>query len=290
MGLVNTVVPLEELEEETVRWCREMLALSPFALRLLKASFNAAEDGMAGAAAARPRRQPPVLRERRGAGGTRRLQGQAPARLREVPEAAVSARARRWGAAPALWLLAAAPTLPAAVAPVLVGTALAATEDVFRLLPFVAALVGCDLHPDRHEPVERLLGRPPRRRHRGPPRPGAGDGRRADAAQARAGRHLRRIRRSRSPAGSTWPPSPVGSCSWSEPRRSSPGVLYTGGPRPYGYEGLGELFVFVFFGVVAVVGLLLTCRRRSSAGRRSRSRRPWACSPRPSSWSTTCAT
>src|SRR5205814_6874098 len=32
------------------------------------------------------------------------------------------------------------------------------------------------------------------------------------------------------------------------------GVLYTGGPRPYGYEGLGELFVFLFFGVVAVVG------------------------------------
>ena len=48
MGLVNTVVPLEELEEETVRWCREMLALSPFSLRLLKASFNAAEDGLAG--------------------------------------------------------------------------------------------------------------------------------------------------------------------------------------------------------------------------------------------------
>jgi naphthoate synthase len=48
MGLVNTVVPLERLEEETVAWCREMLELSPFALRLLKASFNAAEDGMAG--------------------------------------------------------------------------------------------------------------------------------------------------------------------------------------------------------------------------------------------------
>ena len=48
MGLVNTVVPLEQLEEETVKWCREMLALSPFALRLLKASFNAAEDGLAG--------------------------------------------------------------------------------------------------------------------------------------------------------------------------------------------------------------------------------------------------
>jgi naphthoate synthase len=48
MGLVNTVVPLEDLEEETVRWCREMLELSPFALRLLKASFNAAEDGLTG--------------------------------------------------------------------------------------------------------------------------------------------------------------------------------------------------------------------------------------------------
>jgi naphthoate synthase len=48
MGLVNTVVPLERLEEETVAWCREMLALSPFALRLLKASFNADEDGLAG--------------------------------------------------------------------------------------------------------------------------------------------------------------------------------------------------------------------------------------------------
>jgi naphthoate synthase len=48
MGLVNTVVPLAELEQETVRWCREMLALSPFSLRMLKASFNATEDGFAG--------------------------------------------------------------------------------------------------------------------------------------------------------------------------------------------------------------------------------------------------
>ena len=48
MGLVNTVVPLAELEHETVKWCREMLALSPLALRLLKSSFNAALDGQAG--------------------------------------------------------------------------------------------------------------------------------------------------------------------------------------------------------------------------------------------------
>ena len=48
MGLVNAVVPLDRLEEETVQWCREMLQMSPFALRLLKASFNADEDGLAG--------------------------------------------------------------------------------------------------------------------------------------------------------------------------------------------------------------------------------------------------
>src|SRR4029079_15658136 len=44
MGLVNTVVPLERLEEETVQWCREMLSMSPTALRFLKASFNADTD------------------------------------------------------------------------------------------------------------------------------------------------------------------------------------------------------------------------------------------------------
>jgi naphthoate synthase len=48
MGLINTVVPLADLETETVAWCREMLQMSPFALRLMKASFNAAEDGLAG--------------------------------------------------------------------------------------------------------------------------------------------------------------------------------------------------------------------------------------------------
>jgi naphthoate synthase len=48
MGLVNTVVPLERLEEETMQWCREMLALSPMALRCLKAALNADCDGQIG--------------------------------------------------------------------------------------------------------------------------------------------------------------------------------------------------------------------------------------------------
>ena len=47
-GLVNSVVAVDELEDETVAWCRRMLEMSPFALRLLKASFHAEEDGMAG--------------------------------------------------------------------------------------------------------------------------------------------------------------------------------------------------------------------------------------------------
>jgi naphthoate synthase len=48
MGLVNTVVPLEKLEEETIQWCREILEKSPLALRFLKAAFNADTDGLAG--------------------------------------------------------------------------------------------------------------------------------------------------------------------------------------------------------------------------------------------------
>ena len=48
MGLVNTVVPLVQLEEETVNWCREMLQHSPIALRCLKAAMNADCDGQAG--------------------------------------------------------------------------------------------------------------------------------------------------------------------------------------------------------------------------------------------------
>lgn len=48
MGLVNAVVPVSDLERETVAWCREMLALSPTALRVLKSAFNADTDGLAG--------------------------------------------------------------------------------------------------------------------------------------------------------------------------------------------------------------------------------------------------
>lgn len=53
MGLVNAVVPLARLEQETLVWCREMLRNSPTALRVLKSALNAAEDGQAGLQARR---------------------------------------------------------------------------------------------------------------------------------------------------------------------------------------------------------------------------------------------
>ena len=153
-----------------------------------------------------------------------------------------------------LWLLAARPrTLPAAIAPVLVGTSLAATEDEFSVLPFAAALIGSVFiqigtnlsndysdarrgadTDDRLGPVRVTAGglMPPKRVLIGTYV--------AFGIAVAAGLYLAAV------AG--WELLAVGAAS------ILAGVLYTGGPRPYGYEGLGELFVFVFFGIVAVTG------------------------------------
>jgi 1,4-dihydroxy-2-naphthoate polyprenyltransferase len=153
-----------------------------------------------------------------------------------------------------LWIIAARPrTLPAAVAPVLVGTALAGTEDVFRPLAFVCALIGSvfiqigtNLSNDysdarRGADTDDRLG-PVRVTASGlmPPRQVLVGTYVAFGIAVGAGAYLIAI------AG--WQLLVVGAAS------ILAGVLYTGGPRPYGYEGLGELFVFLFFGVVAVVG------------------------------------
>ena len=229
MGLVNTVVPLEQLEVETVAWCNEMLELSPFSLRLLKASFNAAEDGLSGIQQLRARREPPVLRQRRGEGGPRGLQGEAPPGLRQVPEAALSPFR--------LWLVAARPrTLPAAIAPVLVGTSLAITEDEFSALPFIAALVvslfmqiGTNLANDysdarRGADTEDRLG-PVRVTAGGlmPPKRVLVGTYVAFGIALAAGFYLAAV--------ASWWLLAVGVAS------VAAGVLYTGGPRPYGYAG-----------------------------------------------------
>jgi 1,4-dihydroxy-2-naphthoate octaprenyltransferase len=153
-----------------------------------------------------------------------------------------------------IWLMAARiRTLPAAVAPVLVGTALAGFQGVFHPLRFVAALIGAVFiqvgtnlsndysdarrgadTDDRLGPVRVTAGGlvPPRRV--------------LEATYASfgvavlAGGYLVAV------AG--WQLLLVGAAS------ILAGVLYTGGPRPYGYEGLGEVFVFLFFGIVAVAG------------------------------------
>jgi 1,4-dihydroxy-2-naphthoate octaprenyltransferase len=153
-----------------------------------------------------------------------------------------------------LWIIAARPrTLPAAIAPVLVGTALAGTEGVFRPLAFVCALIGSvfiqigtNLSNDysdarRGADTEDRLG-PVRVTAGGlmPPKQVLVGTYVAFGIAVAAGAYLIAI------AG--WQLLVVGAAS------ILAGVLYTGGPRPYGYEGLGELFVFLFFGVVAVVG------------------------------------
>ena len=255
MGLVNTVVPLERLEEETVQWCREMLALSPFALRLVKASFHAARGRLRRHPAAGPRREPALLRVRGGPGGARGLQAEAHPRLLGVPAPAVSGHltAERPSAV-RIWVMAARPrTLPAAVAPVLVGTALAWTEGTFKVLTFIAALlgalfiqVGTNLSNDysdarRGADTEDRLG-PVRVTAGGlvPPRQVLVATYVAFGLAVLAGSYLI--------ATAGWELLLVGAAS------ILAGVLYTGGPRPYGYEGLGEVFVFLFFGVVAVTG------------------------------------
>jgi 1,4-dihydroxy-2-naphthoate octaprenyltransferase len=153
-----------------------------------------------------------------------------------------------------IWLMAARlRTLPAAVAPVLVGTSLALGGGRFRALAFVAALlgavfiqVGTNLSNDysdarRGADTEDRLG---------PVRVTAGGlvppGRVLLATYVTFG--LAVLCGAYLVAVAGWELVAVGAAS------ILAGVLYTGGPRPYGYEGLGELFVFLFFGIVAVSG------------------------------------
>ena len=164
-----------------------------------------------------------------------------------------------------LWVMAARPrTLPAAVAPVAVGTALAASQGVFRPLVLVAALVGSifiqigtnlsnDLSDARRgADTEDRLG-PVRVTSGGllPPRRVLVGTYVAFGIAVLAGAYLVAV--------SGWELLAVGVVS------ILAGVLYTGGPRPYGYEGLGEVFVFLFFGVVAVVGSYFAQTERLAA-------------------------
>jgi len=154
-----------------------------------------------------------------------------------------------------IWLMAVRlRTLPAAIAPVLVGTALAhALEDVFRPGAFIAAMLGSILIQ-------------------------IGTNLSNDYSDARRGADAEdRVGPVRVTAGGLVPPKQVLMATYITFALAAlcgvylvavagvellivgvlsiaAGVLYTGGPRPYGYEGLGEIFVFAFFGVAAVAG------------------------------------
>jgi 1,4-dihydroxy-2-naphthoate octaprenyltransferase len=153
-----------------------------------------------------------------------------------------------------VWMMAARPrTLPAAIAPVLVGTALAAHDGDINWLAFAAALIGAiaiqvgtNLSNDysdarRGADTEDRLG-PVRVTAGGlvPPRQVLIATYASFGVAVLVGIYLIAI------AG--WVLLVIGAAS------ILAGVLYTGGPRPYGYEGLGEVFVFLFFGLVAVTG------------------------------------
>jgi 1,4-dihydroxy-2-naphthoate octaprenyltransferase len=153
-----------------------------------------------------------------------------------------------------IWLMASrVRTLPASGSPVLVGTALAGFQHVFHPLRFVAALVGAlfiqigtNLSNDysdarRGADTEDRLG-PVRVTAGGlvPPRQVLVATYVTFGVAVLAGAYLIAV------AG--WELLAVGAAS------ILAGVMYTGGPKPYGYEGLGEVFVFLFFGVVAVAG------------------------------------
>ncbi len=153
-----------------------------------------------------------------------------------------------------IWLMAARiRTLPAAVAPVLVGTSLAGAAGIFRVGPFIAALLGSILIQ-------------------------IGTNLANDYSDARRGADTDdRLGPVRVTAGGLVPPRQVLIATYVTfglavvcglylvftagiellfvgVASIAAGVLYTGGPKPYGYEGLGEVFVFLFFGVAAVTG------------------------------------
>ncbi len=153
-----------------------------------------------------------------------------------------------------IWLMAARiRTLPAAVAPVLVGTSLAVAGGIFRAGPFVAALLGSILIQ-------------------------IGTNLANDYSDARRGADSEdRLGPVRVTAGGLVPPRQVLIATYVTfglavvcglylvfaagiellfvgVASIAAGVLYTGGPKPYGYEGLGEVFVFLFFGIAAVTG------------------------------------
>ena len=248
MGLVNTVVPLERLEEETVAWCREMLTHSALALRMIKAGCNAADDGLAGIQQlAGDATLLYYMSEEAQEGRNAYLEKRPPTSpaFPGDPDV-VGITANRWVVGARLR------TLPAAVAPVLVGTAVAggggsvwAWRAVAALVVALALQVAVNYANDYQDGV------------RGTDTVRVGPTRLVATGLASA----RAVRRAALVSMAVAAAAGLALAIVVQPWLIAVGAAailaawgYTGGPRPYGYAGLGELFVFLFFGVVAVTG------------------------------------
>ena len=264
MHLVNRVVPLADLEAEGVQWANEILDMSPTAIRFLKSAFLVATDGLAGLQEFAGNATGLYYTTDEAHEGSTAFLEKRPADVPHVPAAALMADAPVTGSGPPpparpstfrIWVLAARPaTLPAAVAGVAVGLGAAlATGAGFRrdtamgcvlvaLLLQVVANFANDLSdyrrgadtPDRQGPVRVAAA-------------GLVTERQLEVAIA--------ITIGLAGVVGLWLAFIGG------PVLIALGVLavvaalaYTGGPFPYGYRALGEVFVFIFFGLVAVVG------------------------------------
>ena len=279
MGLVNTVVPLAELEATTIQWCREMLAQSPTALRFLKAALNADCDGQAGLQELAGNATLLYYMTEEGREGKEAFLEKRTPDFSKFPRLPMSAR-------PALgtWLAAARPrTLPAAVVPVVVGTARARAR--------AAASRGARRSPrsparsrSRSAPTSRTTCSTPRR---APTAPTGSARLRAVSAGLISAAAMKRAMIAAFAVARAFGALPrrgraAGRSSRSASPRSPPGIAYTGGPWPLGYHGLGDVFVMVFFGFVAVCGTAFVQLGRVPAlavvgggpGRRARDRDP----------------
>ena len=188
------------------------------------------------------------------------------------------------------WIVGARPrTLPAAVVPVALGVGCAAgIGPISWWRAALALVVSLALQVGVNYANDYCRRRARHRRRAG--RTGAPGGVGAGGAGGRS-------------SGRRWLPSPSPRCAGLALAASTSWWLiavgaasiaaawfYTGGPRPYGYLGLGEVFVFVFFGLVATVGTTYVSVEDDHRAERRRSAAPPASWPAPCSWSTTCAT
>ena len=262
-GLVNTVVPLDDLEAETVAWCRRILALSPIALRMLKAGFNAADDGLAGIQQLAGDATMLFYMTEEGQEGRNAYVERRPPDFSRFPAAAVTAlpaggpacRRHPAGSGAGSSGPGRAPS-PSAVSPVVRRHGDRALVDRGRRVLVAGGAARWSWpSPSRSGPTTptttpTACGAPTRPRV-GPLRlvaSGLASPRAVGTAAIASLRASPAVAGLALAAATTWWLVPVGAAS------VAAGWLYTGGPKPYGYLGLGEPFVFVFFGLVATVG------------------------------------